>query len=284
MPEFDTPEPIHVLVDAGGVQLTVHAVERARTTTVEVAPHSANRSADVQHAERITAELVGARLSIRAPRTPKSRLRSLFGGSERADLVITVPAGSRLEMRGWGDVRTDGPLGPVDIDTGMGDITLEQTEDVRAKSGMGEVRLEAATGPVELYSSMGSITVGRTGSDVTAKSSLGDIRIEEGGGELRLSTSTGSVRVQRALAGVTASTPAGDIVLSSVCTGLIDARTSYGQLEIGVAHGSAAWLDVNTRHGAVRSSLESTDGPGEAELTVRIHAAVTYGDILLRRA
>ncbi|MCE0534051.1 DUF4097 domain-containing protein [Kineosporia rhizophila] len=284
MPTFDTPEPIHALVDVGGANVTVTGVARGRTTTVEIVPHSSSRAADVQQAERITVELVGARLTLRTPRTTKSRLRNLFGGSERVDIKITLPAASRLEVRGWGDVRTNGELGSVDIDTGMGEVVMEQTADVRARSGMGDVRLELATGPAELNSSMGSITVGRTEAAATVKTSLGDIRVEQGGGELRLSSSTGNVRVQRALAGVVASTPAGDILLNSVCSGQIEAKTSYGQLEIGIAHGSAAWLDVHTRHGSVRSSLEAADGPGESELTVQVRASVNYGDIVLRRA
>jgi hypothetical protein len=284
MPTFDTPEPIQALIDAGGVTLTVNAVEHATSTTVEVSPHNPARSGDVQQADRTVVELTGGRLSIGAPRSTKTRLRGLFGNSERIDVTVSLPAESALEVRGWGDVRTNGTLGPVDIDSGMGDITLDRVGAVRVKTAMGEVRVGAAAGPADLRSSAGTVSVGHADGEVTAKTSAGDVRVEEGQGDLRLSTSYGDVRVQRASAGVTASTSAGDVRLNSVCSGHVDVRTSYGKLEIGIAHGTAAWLDVNARHGVVRSDLADADGPGDSELTVRIHAVTGFGDIILRRA
>ncbi len=284
MPTFETPEPIQTLVDVGGVTLTVNAVEHGTTATVDIAPHNPGRSGDVQQAERIVTELVGGRLSVRSPRSTKTRLRGLFGGSERVDITITVPAESGLEVRGWGDVRSSGTLGTVDIDTGMGDIALDRVGAVRVKTAMGEVRVGSAGGPADLRSSAGTVSVGHADGEVTAKTSAGDVRVEEGQGDLRLSTSYGDVRVQRASADVTASTSAGDVRLSSVCSGQVDVKTSYGQLEIGIAHGTAAWLDVDARHGTVRSELQDAEGPGDSELTVKVRAVTGYGDIVLRRA
>lgn len=284
MPTFDTPEPIQVLVDASGASVTVSAVEGARTASVEITPHNPSRSADVQQAERTTAELAGTRLTVRSPRDTKSRLRSLFGAHQRIGITITLPAGSQLEVHGWGDIQATGELGAVDIDTGMGDISLDRVARLRGKTGLGEIRVHSVSGPADLHTATGSVTVGQAQDRMVAKTPVGDIFVEEGQGDLKLSTSTGSVRVHRALAGVEARTPVGDVRLNSVCSGAIDAKTSYGQIEIGVAHGTAAWLNLSTSYGKVRSELENIDGPGDSELTVQIQAATSYGDIILRRA
>ena len=283
MPSFRTPGPVSALVDVGGAGLTLHARDSAETT-VEVRPHNPARSGDADLARRTTVDLSGDRLVIRLPRTAKDRLRSLFGGGERVDIDLVLPAGSSLEVRGWGDVRAHGPLGDVDIDTGMGDVHLDEVASVRARTAMGEIQVGAATGKAELRSSAGSVRIGRAAGEVTARTSAGDVRIGDGTGELDLSTSAGDVRVETAGGPVTARTSAGDIRLLSVRSGTVTAVTSYGQMEIGVARGAAAWLDVEATHGAVRTELDAADGPGDAESTVEIHAHAGYGDILLRRA
>jgi hypothetical protein len=282
MPVFSTPEPVRALIDVGGAVTRVQARDGAETS-VEVRPHNPGRSADVELAQRVTVDLTDGRLRVHAPRNRRARLRSLFGGSERVDLDIVLPAGSELETRGWGDVTTEGALGAVDIDTGMGDIKLDRVAAVRAKTAMGEIAVRSAGGPADLRTAMGTVQVGRAAGDVVARTSTGDVRVEDAAGELRLSTSAGDVRVERATSGVRAKTSAGDVRLQSVCRGSVTATTSYGQLEIGVAHGTAAWLDVEARHGVVRSELEPTDGPGDSELTVEIHATSGFGDIVLRR-
>ncbi len=284
MPTFATPHPIAAVIDVGGVMLSVRAGERA-DTAVDLRPHNPARTADVDLAKRTTIDLSDGRLTVRSPRTARSRLRSLFGGGDRVDVDIALPAGSTLEVRGWGDITAEGPLDAVDIDTAMGDIDLDRVVGrLRAKTSMGDIRVGSATGSVELRTSAGGVQVGRAGADVTASTSAGDVRVDDAEGELRLSTSAGDVRVERASSAVSAKTSAGDIRLHSVRSGPVTAETSYGRIEIGVAHGSAAWLEVEARHGVVRSELEQVEGPGEAECTVEIRATTGYGDIVLRRA
>lgn len=280
---FETNEPISVLLDVAGGHLSVHA-GNAGQTTVDLGPHNPERAADVELAERTTVDLTAGRLVVRSPRTTRSRLRSLFGGFERIDLAITVPAGSTLEVHGWGEVGTEGRLERVDLDTAMGDIALREVGRVRAKTSMGDIRVDSSAGPAQLRTSAGSIQVGWVGGDLTARTSAGDVRVEDGVGELRLSTGTGDVRVERAGSAVTAKTSAGDIRLHSVNRGVVTAESAYGQVEIGVARGTAAWLEVEAAHGVVRSHLEQAEPPGDGEQTVEIRATTGYGDIILRRA
>jgi DUF4097 and DUF4098 domain-containing protein YvlB len=282
MPTFTTPQPLSATVDVSGFELRLTAGE-VDETTVEIRPHNPARSGDAELATRVSVDCSGDRLVVRSPRTARARLRSLFTSGDRVDLDITVPSGSTLEVRGWGDVTTQGDLGPVDVDIAMGDLDLDGVERLRAKTSMGDVRVRSAAGPVELRTSSGSLHVARAGADVTAKSSSGDVSVGDGAGELRLTTSSGDVRVERAGGSVRAKASSGDIRLHSVRRGTVAAESTYGRIDIGVAHGTAAWLDVEARHGVVRSELEQSGPPADTETTVEIRANAGYGDIVLRR-
>jgi hypothetical protein len=282
MPTFSTPHPVTASVDVSGFELRLTAREVAETT-VEVRPHNPSKSADVELAAGVTVDCTGDRLVVRSPRTARARLRSLFGGGDRVDVDITVPAGSTLEVRGWGDLTTEGRLGPVDIDVAMGDLALDRVERLRAKTSMGDVRVQATAGSAELQTSSGTLHVSEAGADVTAKSASGDVSVGDGAGELRLRTAAGDVRVERAAGSVHAKTSAGDIRIHSVRSGSVAADSTYGRIDIGVADGTAAWLDVEARHGVVRSDLEQTGQPADTETTVQIRATAGYGDIVLRR-
>ncbi|MET9669361.1 hypothetical protein ABZY19_28945 [Streptomyces sp. NPDC006475] len=57
-----------------------------------------------------------------------------------------------------------------------------------------------------------------------------------------------------------------------------------GDLEIGIAEGTTAWLQVNTAAGNMPNALKNTTRPEEAEETVVARDRTSYGDITLRRS
>jgi hypothetical protein len=59
--------------------------------------------------------------------------------------------------------------------------------------------------------------------------------------------------------------------------------TSFGELEVGVPEGTAAWLDLDTASG-IRNTLDAASGPGDATDRVVIHARTRFGDILIHRS
>src|SRR6478609_9756390 len=162
MPTFSTPHPVTASVDVSGFELRLTASDVAETA-VEVRPHNPSKSADVELAAGVTVDCTGDRLVVRSPRTARDRLRSLFGGGDRVDIDITVPAGSTLEVRGWGDVTTHGQLGAVDVD-------LDRVERLRVKTSVGDVTVQSTDGPAELHTSTGRLHVAQAGADVSAKS------------------------------------------------------------------------------------------------------------------
>ena len=65
--------------------------------------------------------------------------------------------------------------------------------------------------------------------------------------------------------------------------GRVQLEAGYGGIEVGIAEGTAAWLDVSSQHGAIRNTLTPADAPGMDDDTVELHARTSWGDILIRR-
>jgi len=103
---------------------------------------------------------------------------------------------------------------------------------------------------------------------------------------VRLKTAYGDIAVDRALASVHAKTSAGSVRIGEAAAGTIELETAYGELEIGVPDGVAAYLDVSSGHGTVRSELDAAAEPAEADRrqTVEIRGHTQFGGIVIRRA
>jgi hypothetical protein len=57
-----------------------------------------------------------------------------------------------------------------------------------------------------------------------------------------------------------------------------------GDLEIGIAEGTAARLEVNTKFGQVRNLLDSVARPEQSDETVEVRARTSCGGITIRRS
>lgn len=283
MPRFATPEPVALHVDVSGASLTLRATATDETV-VEVRPHNPARQGDVDAAARVTVDHTPGRVTVRSPRTGIGRLRSLLGGGDRVDVQVTLPEGSALDVRGWGEVSATGALGVVDVDSGMGDIVLDRVERATVRTAMGDVRVERVTGAADLRTSTGTVSVRAAGGDVAARTSAGDVSVGTVRGRVRAATTAGDVRIESAGTDVTASASAGDVRIQRVEGGVVAVDSSYGRVDIGVAEGVAAWLDVEARHGAVRSELADLQAPAEGDPTVELRVRAGYGDIVLHRA
>jgi hypothetical protein len=61
-------------------------------------------------------------------------------------------------------------------------------------------------------------------------------------------------------------------------------ETPAGEVEVGVRDGTAAWLDVVTRFGAVRNGLDTGDPSPPTGARVEVRARTSIGDIVIGRA
>jgi hypothetical protein len=280
MPKFDTPEPIAATIDAPGGHVRIHASDRA-DTVVEVRPDDETQDADVKAAEQTQVEYANGRLLVRAPR---NKFRTLFGRNPSIDLTIELPNDSRVDARAWGDFRSEGRLGESTFDMAAGSIRLDQAARLKVRTAAGDVSVGRSGGPAEVTTSAGRIWIGEIGGAAALKTSSGGITVGEAAGDLRLNTANGDITVDLALAGVTAKTAFGSVRIGEVVRGSVTLESGFGQLELGIREGTAAWLDVSSQQGSVRSDLDAADGPGSAEEAVEVRAHTRFGDVTIRRS
>lgn len=67
-------------------------------------------------------------------------------------------------------------------------------------------------------------------------------------------------------------------------SGTVEIDSASGDILIGVAGGTAAWLDVHSLSGDITSELEGADAPDEDAPTVTIRGRTLSGDVAIRRA
>lgn len=280
MPTFDTPEPISVTIDIGGGHVLLRASDRT-DTFVDVRPTDENASADVENAEQTQVDYANGRLVVRAP---KNRLRSIFGQYPSIDVTIDLPAGSDVDAKALGSFRSEGRLGDSSFDTAAGYIRLDQTGRLKVHTGAGDVAVGRSSGHTEATLASGKVWIGGIDGTAAIKTSNGEITLGEANGDVRLNTANGDITVDRVLADVNAKTAYGNVRIGEVVRGSLSLETGFGEMEVGVREGTAAWLDVNSKHGRVRSDLEAGDSPGESEETAEVRARTNFGDIVIRRS
>lgn len=282
MPTFDTPEPISVTVEIGVGDIRIVASDRA-DTVVEVQPSDPAKKGDVTAAAQTRVEHSGGRLLVKAPKG--WRQYSFRGGDESIDVQIALPAGSHVRVdAAVASVRCAGRLGECRCHTALGDIHVDHAGPVELRTGMGDITVDRALDHAEIKTGSGGVHVGCVDGTAVVKNSNGDTSIGEVTGDVRVNAGNGKISVDEAHATVAAKTANGDVRLGEVARGAIVASTGLGKLDVGVRDGVAAWLDLNTGFGSVNNSLGATEAPAPGEDTVEIRARSGFGDINIRRS
>jgi len=281
MPTFETPEPIVAAVDMAGGRIRIRASDRT-DTVVEVRPGDASSDADVQTAERTRVEYSDGRLLVKGP---KSTARLFFWRNASVDVTVDLPTDSRVDVQAWADVRSEGRLGDATFDTSAGNVQLGETGRLKLRTAAGDVSVARSAGQADITTAAGKIWLGAVDGTATATTSAGDVTVGEVTGELRLKTAHGDITVDRALAAIDAKTAFGTVRVGEVVRGSVLLNTGWGDVDVGIADGTAAWLDAYARYGGtVRNSLEGAEGPEQSEETVEVRARTGSGDIIIRRA
>jgi hypothetical protein len=280
MPTFTTPTPIDVEINllVGHVRIT--ASERD-TTEVEVRPaNSAAKS--VKLAQETQVSYADGRLTVR---TPKDITRWFSSKTGLIDVEIAVPAGSRLDGHtGAGDLRAAGVLGDTRFKSGLGTLRLVETGRLRLEAGAGDITVDRVAGDAEVTTGTGRVHIGKVEGAAVVKNSSGETWIGEAVGTVRANGANGSIDVDLALAGATLKTANGSLRVRSAVRGQVSLQTAAGSIEVGIPTGTAAWLDLDVKNGAVRNSLAGTSGPGESDEKVEVRARTYFGDISVSRA
>lgn len=282
MPTFATPEPISVTIELSVGDVQIVASDRT-DTVVEVRPTDAADDSDVEAAQKTRVEYADGTLLVRGP---KSRALDFSKKSRSVDVLIELPTGSQVHSDlSVSDVRTTGVLGECRFKTSVGHFRLDRTGPLRLDTSGGHVTVDAVAGDAEIATGTGRIHIGRIDGAAVIKNSNGNTDIGTVTGEVKVRSANGDITVDRADDRVEAKTANGSITIGEVARGVVVLNTSTGDLEIGVADGTAAWLDLNTGHGRVHKSLDDVgQGPDKSEETVEVRAHTSYGDITVRRS
>ena len=279
MPVFTTPEPIYVTIELNIGDARIIAGDRT-DTVVEVRPRDDSKAADIRAAEQTRVEYSSGRLLVKSPRQ-----RNFLGRGNPVDVTIELPAGSQVQGdSGMGEFDCEGHLGECRFKTGMGNIRLDHTSALHLKTGMGNIAVDRASGDADVTTGSGEVRIGDIGGAAVIKNSNGDTVVGEVTGNLRVKSANGRISVDRAHASVMAKTANGNIRIGEVVNGAIVLETAAGELEVGIREGTAAWLDLSSKYGRVRNSLDETDSPEQSEAKVEIRARTSYGDIKIHRA
>ena len=283
MTTFPTPQPIDVTIDVAIG--SAHFIASDRTdTVVDVRPSNPANASDVKAADGTRVEFADGKLAIHAPKGWK-HYTSFRGQSNSIDVRVELPTGSTLYGdSAMGNFVGDGQFGNVRLKTAMGNIQLDHTAALVARSSFGDIRVEDVDGPAEVHTSSGDLNVRKVAGKAQIKNSNGTTKLGEIGGDLHVRSSNGDITIDSADASVDAKTANGSILAANVARGTVALATAAGDLEVGIREGSAAWLDVSSSFGDVRNSMSSTDGPPPTGDTVEVRGRTSYGDIVIRRS
>jgi len=281
MPAFETPEPILATIEVTVGDLRIAARDRT-DTVVEVRPSDPSHEPDVSVAEQTRVEMTSDGLLVKGP---KQRGLPLFGKPGSVDVAVDVPTASRLRAdAGVAALRSTGRLADCRAKIGAGEIDLENTGPANLTIGAGGISVGVVNGRAEIHSSTGPVQLTEIDGPAVIRNANGEIWIGEVTGDLQLSASNGAISVDRADGDVTAKTANGSLRIGRVSRGITSLTTSMGEIEIGIAAGTAALVDAQTKLGSVRNGLAATDRPEPADETAEVHARTSFGDIVIRRA
>lgn len=279
MREFDTPGTVRLRIELQSGDITVTAVE-ASTTSVQIEPGPGDAAREL--AEQTIIEQRGDEIVVLAPR----RLASFFRRTPSLDISVRLPVGSSLDAElNAGDLTASGSLTAARIKTGSGDIRLDTvTQSVDVATGSGDVVVRDSHGSTRLSTGSGDIGLQAAGGRATLATGSGDVRVRQAGDAVDIKTGSGDAQVDDAHGDVSIKSGSGDQQVGRAARGRVHCQTASGDVHVGVAEGTAAWLDVHSLTGTVSSQLGEAGPPSEGEETVEVHANTVNGDITVVRA
>ncbi|MFC4590277.1 DUF4097 domain-containing protein [Sphaerisporangium corydalis] len=155
MKKFDTPAPVTAVLNIPAGRIRFVAADRA-DTVVEVLPANADKSRDVQAAERTEVSYADGVLRITAPEARNQ----ILGASGSLEVTVQLPAGSRIEAKAAGaDLRGVGRLGDVTFDGAQATIELDETAAAHLTTAAGDITIGRLDGPAQITTSKGDIRI-----------------------------------------------------------------------------------------------------------------------------
>jgi len=263
MKEFPAAGPIQasIRIAAGDVRVIA---EQRDTVIVDIRPGTRGEAAE-QAAANTLVEMSGNALVVETPQARGFIIRR----TPPVNISIRVPLDSALTGRSASaDFMCDGRFGSCDINSASGDVRIEYVAgDFSRRAASGDVQFGRIDGSASINTASGDVRGDSVGGDFNSKTASGDVNIEAIGGA----------------AGVT--TASGGVALGNLAVGDTRIHSASGDVVVGVAEGTALWMDLSSASGDTRSELavgevsQAADGPA-----LRVYVRTASGDIKIRRA
>lgn len=173
------------------------------------------------------------------------------GGPAMASLDVKTPSLSHAVIStSEGGVQASGIEGPLDVDSGAGDLTVDRIQgDCKLVTGGGGIRCGQISGALRCTTGAGHINVKTVGGDAVLETNGGDIVAGQAGGSVHASTAGGGVHIGTAGGTVTATSGGGEIVVDKA-GGIVTVRNMAGPVQVH----SAAGVRCESGSGGIRVS------------------------------
>jgi Putative adhesin len=160
---------------------------------------------------------------------------------------------------------------------------------VKVKTASADTDLRGHFGPLGINSVSGDVRArGEIAGGANVKTVSGDADLDRVEGDLSAHTVSGDLRIGPIAGSADLKTVSGDLRLQSVTVGDVHFSSVSGDIEIGIANGSALDVDAGSTSGDLSSEvpLASEPLPGESEAgpTVVLRGRTVSGDVKVFRA
>jgi DUF4097 and DUF4098 domain-containing protein YvlB len=167
--------------------------------------------------------------------------------------------------------------------------TIPHGGGVKVKTASADTQLGGHFGPLGINSVSGDVRLrGEVGGAANLKTVSGDADLDRVKGDLSAHTVSGDLRIGPITGSSDLKTVSGDIKLQAVTAGDVRFTSVSGDIEVGIAEGSALDVDAGSTSGDLSSEvpLASEPVPGEEDSgpTVVLRGRTVSGDVKVFRA
>jgi DUF4097 and DUF4098 domain-containing protein YvlB len=267
--QFETHQPIDVVVEIGKGRVRIFAVE-ATETTVDV---------EGPDADEVTITFEDNLLRVIGPK----QRDGFFGREHGLDVSVTLPVDSNAAVRtGSAEVEMEGRMHDVRVKSGSGDVTCDTFSGAGSiETGSGDIEVSEAHAELQIKSGSGDVSVGTVVLELSISTGSGDVEVGTTNGRTVVKTGSGDLHVVTANADVSLSTGSGDLTVGTARRGKVSAKGASSDVRIGIPAGTPVWADINTVSGSVRSNIESVGAPQDGQDHIELQARTVSGDIVL---
>jgi putative adhesin len=201
--------------------------------------------------------------------------------------------GNRVVVAYRGKGKFGFSLSPFTLVFGANDLRVRASvphgAGVKVKTASADTQLDGHFGPLGVNSVSGDLRLrGEVVGGATVKTVSGDAELERVDGDMSAQTVSGDVRIGPVAGSADAKTVSGDIRFELVTAGDVRFTSVSGDIEVGIAHGSAIDVDAGSTSGDLSSEVplgsEPVVGEGEAAPTVVLRGRTVSGDVKVFRA